>query len=55
MNRKFVLFIPPTGWCTNDKLNTRWTKRANVRSMTPMRIHTAFHTYRLRARNNTTS
>lgn len=47
--------VPSTRWCTDDELNTGWTKRANIGSVTPMRVHTAFHTDRLRAWNNATS
>lgn len=47
--------IPSAWWRTNDKLNTRWAKGANIGGMTPVRIHTAFHTNRLRAWDNAAS
>lgn len=50
--RKKKMSIPSAGWSTDDKLHARRAEGADVRRMTPVGVHAAFHADRLGARND---
>jgi len=49
------IYIPSARWSANDKLHAGRTKRTDIRWMTPVGIHTAFHADGLRTGNDATT